>query len=177
MAALTQARMTLTAKNGPSVTKWTLKSMMHEVKDASSKRATQDRAWKLAEGIDNDDQRQTRLCEILTTEANNLTYFQAAWMKRQLTGKATGNMHGVFDKAALATRGLTPQQATALATVVEKALETMMANQEGWAILGMSGDELTTYIVKQQQQHAYGTSENGLIGCDGGLKFGRNYEL
>jgi hypothetical protein len=121
------------------------------------------------------NQRQTRLCEILTTEANNLTYFQAAWMKRQLTGKATGNMHGVVDKATLATRGLTPQQATALETAVEKALETMMANQEGWAILGM-GDELTTYIVKQQQQHAYGTSENGLIGCDGGLKFGRNYD-
>jgi hypothetical protein len=51
-----------------------------------------------------------------------------------------------------------------------------MANQEGWAILGMSGDELTTHIVKQQQQHAYGTSANGLIGCDGGLKYGRNYD-
>jgi hypothetical protein len=127
MAALTQARMTLTAKNGPPVTKWTLKSMMCEVKDASSKRATQDKAWKLAERRDKDDQRPTRLCEILTTEANNLTYFQAAWMKRQLTGKTTGNMHGAVDKATLATRGLTPQQATALETVVEKALETMMA--------------------------------------------------
>jgi hypothetical protein len=66
--------------------------------------------------------------------------------------------------------------ATALATAVEKALETVMANQEGWAILGMSGDELTTHIVKQQQQHAYGTSKNGLIGCDGGPKYGRNYD-
>jgi hypothetical protein len=60
--------------------------------------------------------------------------------------------------------------------VIEKAFEMLMANQEGWAVLGMSGDELTTHIVKQQQQHAYGTSENGLIGCDGGPKYGRNYD-
>jgi hypothetical protein len=64
----------------------------------------------------------------------------------------------------------------AIATVIEKAFETMMANQEGWAMLGMGGDGLTTHIVKQQQQHAYGTSENGLIGCDGGPKYGRNYD-
>jgi hypothetical protein len=143
MAALTQARMTLTAKKGPPITKWTLKSMMHEMNGASSKKATQDRAWELAERIESDDQRQTQVCEILTTEANSLPYFQAAWMKRQLTGKATGNMHGIVDKATLAARGLTAQQATALATVIEKAFETMMAsNQEGWAMLGMSGDEL-----------------------------------
>jgi hypothetical protein len=54
------------------------------------------------------------VCEILTTEANSLPYFQAAWMKMQLTGKATGNMHGIVDKASLTARGLTAQQATAL---------------------------------------------------------------
>ena len=86
MAALTQARMTLTAKNGPPATKWTLKSMVHEMNDASSKRATKDKAWKLAERIERDGQRQVQVYEILTNIANNLTYFQAAWMKRQLTG-------------------------------------------------------------------------------------------
>ena len=58
--------------------------MMHEMNGASSKKATQDRAWELAERIESDDQRQTQVCEILTTEANSLPYFQAAWMKRQL---------------------------------------------------------------------------------------------
>jgi hypothetical protein len=36
----------------------------------------------------------------------------------------------------LAARGLTAQQATTLATVIEKAFDTMMANEEGWAMLG-----------------------------------------
>jgi hypothetical protein len=40
----------------------------------------------------------------------------------------------------------------------------------------MSGDELAAHIIKQQKQHTYGTSECGLIGCDGGLKYGRNYD-
>ena len=29
----------------------------------------------------------------------SILHFQAAWIKRQLTGKATANMHGIVDKA------------------------------------------------------------------------------
>jgi hypothetical protein len=39
--------------------------------------------------------------------------------------------------------------------VIEMAFETVMANQEGWALLSMSGDELTTHFVQQQHSNIH----------------------
>jgi hypothetical protein len=97
-------------------------------------------------------------------------------MKRQLTGQVTKNMHGIADRTVLGQMGLTAGDAEALSATTESAIERMLANQGGWAHLDMSSDELAIHITKQQQQHTYGTGVSGLIGCDGGLTYGRNYD-